>query len=147
MKKFKFSLEAYLRLKTIEERKCMIHLSKITSKLGEIKQAEKNYILENQAILLAEAQKLQNNILDTKYYIMANTYLDSLRIKKEALENKYQSLSHELSQRQANLLQATSEKKNILKYKEQEKRNYIEQRGKYEQEEMDAFNSRQKSIL
>ena len=139
MKRFKFNLEGYLKIKDIQEKKRILEFAKVNKiftqhqlSIDEYKQASIDLIKED-----ANEFKTANLSLADKHY--RSLYLLQLKTKMEVSKNNMELVKIELGEKQKLLLEASKEKKVIEVLKNNRMAEHYKKQQNKEQEEIDSI--------
>lgn len=142
MKKFKFALDGYLKVRKIEERKKMTELAEVLNEVNIYRNQQAEYKSKSHELLLAQHKMLGEGKLDPTFQYRANAYISALRKRSELAEEKIAGMSEELEKRQAALLEARKNRRVIEILKEKKAEEYKYQVSKLSVTEMDEFNQK-----
>ncbi|MDH5718292.1 MAG: hypothetical protein OEZ22_11750 [Spirochaetia bacterium] len=147
MKKFKFKLEPFLKLKKLEEKNKMVELSKVAQE-AENQQIEINNYYEKSGILLSEeAIKMREGIFDLSYQIIMQNYFYNMKKRKEIAERKMLEIEMRLKKKQDEMIIARKNRRVIEIIKEKKWENYCYETGREEIQLLDEQYNRKKVRL
>lgn len=131
MKKFRFKLEPFLKLKEMAEKQKLYELAQVTGQIDKNNQIIEFYYSESERL----GKQLNVKIADSRISMFQLTqhYLMGLRQKMQVAERENLQLQDELQKRQAALTQARREKKTVEVLK---KRRYEEYKATVLKEEL-----------
>lgn len=140
MKKFRFKLEPFLKLKEMAEKQKLQELAQVTGQIDKNNQVIDFYYRESERL----GKKTKVQIADSRISLFQITqhYLMGLRQKKQAAERENLQLQEELQKRQAALTQARREKKTVEILKTRRYEEYKATVLKEELAEMDDYNNK-----
>ena len=156
-KRFRFSLEALLRVRRLRERQALgplakvlaaynVHQKEIINKGQEIQKAMQDYGEQSQqSEMPAESKNIQNTATLEKKQIW-DRYFERLDAQIEAAQNKALLLHPELEREQSRVQAARRERKVLELLKEKEKAEYVRKMQKKERRELAELNQRSKSF-
>jgi flagellar FliJ protein len=140
-KKFRFSLEALLKLRTLEEERAMQELGKVIEKMNQAKQKVKE--LEDQ--YNAEVKKFSEYsrmATYTLFYQSFERFLNRIENLKKQTEVYVQSLQPELEEKRQKLIEARKNKKILEILKEKRWEEYKNKLKKQETKELFELNQK-----
>ena len=141
MKKFRFSLETYLKLKQLQENKKLGALSVVLGRVNEYRQGIEN----NKASISAQNELFSGSIRPGSSiagYAAHDAYIKRLYSENDRYFEKIDGEEENLQKARADYLQANKEKKILEVLKEKQWQNYREQLLKMEALEVEEFNNR-----
>ncbi|GIX40508.1 MAG: hypothetical protein KatS3mg129_0241 [Leptospiraceae bacterium] len=142
-KKFKFSLEALLRLRTLEEEQAMQELGSIMQKINQAKEKVKELEIQyTQEVKKFSEYTKQGSY--SFYYQSFERFLNRLENLKKQTEVYIESLQPELEEKRKKLVEARKKKKIIELLKEKEWQQYNKKRKKQETQELFELNQKNK---
>jgi flagellar FliJ protein len=140
-KKFRFSLEALLKLRTLEEERAMQELGKVIEKMNQAKQKVKE--LEDQynaeVKKFSEYSRMANYTL---FYQSFERFLNRIENLKKQTEVYVQSLQPELEEKRQKLIEARKNKKILEILKEKRWEEYKNKLKKQETKELFELNQK-----
>ena len=142
MRKFKFGLESYLKIKKFEERACLIGLSKVLSKISQHQEYSQRYFSETDGRLKIEAAHMRQGKLMPEEIITGRRYFTQLKRHKDFSDKEVKKLQP-LAEKEREKVQDAHKKVRLLevlrakRYKE-----YLKQIEKEETQMLDEFNQR-----
>lgn len=140
MKRFKFKLETYLKLKKLEEQNKMAGLATVIGKIEAQKVEVTNYFSESNRLLGEEAQKIRRGEFDIKYTKDLHNYFYLLERRRRVAERTIESLSEELAEKQA-IANAARKKRRVIEIlKENMKKEHQKAVDDEESKNLDEFN-------
>ncbi len=142
-KKFKFELEALLKLRTIEEEKAIQELGAIQNKINiaknKVKELEMQYQQE-----MEKYTKYANMGSYSVFYQSFERFLNRIEDLKKQTEIFIESLQPELEEKRKKLIEAQKNKKILEKLKEKRWNEYKKELMNFEKKEL--FELNQKNI-
>ncbi len=142
-KKFRYPLEALLKIKAIEEEKALHELGKILSKINQANQEVQS--LENQykkeITKFNQVSDLNQNVLVFQNFTL---FLNRLQETKTKVQNYIQSLQPELEEKRQNVLDARKNKRILEILKEKKFEEYKKGLKKNETKELFEINQNSK---
>lgn len=139
MKKFKFPLEGYLKIKKIEEDRKMADLAHVIGKIEKEKDQINHYFQNMEYYLEKKPSEKNINLHDT---ILMYEYLNQLSKKKRIAEKNINSFQDELKEKQIKANEARKNRRVIEILKEKKLNEYKYEMYKNENKELDEFNNR-----
>ena len=140
MKRFKFKLETYLKLKKLEEQNKMADLATVISKIEAQKVEVTNYFSESNRLLGEEAQKIRRGEFNIKYTKDIQNYFYLLERRRRVAERTIESLGEELAEKQA-IANAARKKRRVIEIlKENIKKEHQKAVDDEESKNLDEFN-------
>lgn len=140
MKRFKFKLETYLKLKKLEEQNKMADLATVVGKIEAQRSEVTNYFSESNRLLSEEAQKIRQGEFDIKYTKDLQNYFYLLERRRRVAERTIESLGEELADKQA-LANAARKKRRVIEIlKENIKKEHQKAVDDEESKNLDEFN-------
>lgn len=140
-KKFRYELEALLKIRTIEEEKALQELGKILTKINQATQEVQT--LENQyqkeIAKFNEVSNINQNILAFQNFTL---FLNRLQETKNKVQNYIESLRPELEEKRKKVLEARRNKKILEILKEKKLEEYKKELKKIEEKELFEINSK-----
>ena len=132
MKKFSFTLQSVLNVKTIQEKQMKAEIARIQNKLNELfsKQAQLNEELEDSS--LRYSREMQNGITVPQMMWYAN-FADYIQTQLKQLAVSIEETLRNKQTKQAELTALVKEKKTIEKLREEQYRVYLEEVAKEEE--------------
>lgn len=140
-KRFKFSLEALLRLRTLEEEKAMQELSNVIQKINqakeEVEKLEKQYKEE-----IKKFSEFYKGESYSFFYLSFERFLNRLELLKKQTKIYIESLQPELEEKRKKLVEARKKKKILELIKEKKWEEYKKELKKLESKELFEINQR-----
>ena len=140
MKKFKFKLEGFLKLRHIEEQKKMAELASVIGRVESEKNEISNYFDESRRLLREEALKARDGVFDMQYSRALMNYFYVLEKKRKVAERNIEELQQELLQKQQEANFARRNRRVIELVKEKKQREHQKQVLDEENKMLDEFN-------
>ena len=142
MKKFKFKLEAFLKVKKFEEMQRMQDLAKVLGELETEKSQVRDYFSESKKLLEEESRKSREGNFNFYFHQATQRYLAALQIKKKVAEGKIVEILERVKVKQDIANKARKDRRviEILKERREKKHNY--ENFKQENLMLDEFNQR-----
>ena len=135
MKKFKFSLEALLKIKGFSEKKCKIELSELLRKKDELNLNIKKIDIEiNNAY---DFHKMSDGKISGNFFSMLPDFLNGKRLILTQEEKKIRNLDELIELKKRELANIMGEIKRFSGLKEKELFNYKKHRNKKLDEEVE----------
>ena len=139
MKKFKFNLEGYLKIKDIQEKKKLYDFAKVNKVLNEHRLAIEEYDTTVKVMLQEDIDNFRNGSFNYFNQKDKKHYLFSLQKKVEITKNKAESIKHELETKKNLLIQARKEKKIIEVFKEKKYEQHLKKENAEELIQIDSI--------
>ena len=132
MKKFSFSLQSVLNVKTIQEKQKKAELAEIQNQLNELlaKQADLNKELEDSSIRYS--REMQNGMSAPQMAWYVN-FADYIKTQLKQLAVRIEETQRNVQIKRAELTALVKEKKTIEKLREEQYRAYLEEVSKEEE--------------
>lgn len=140
MKRFKFKLETYLKLKKLEEQNKMADLAMVIGKIEAERAEVENYFSESNRLLSEEAQKVRRGEFDIKYTKDLQNYFYLLERRRRVAERAVEALDEELAEKQAAANAARKKRRVIEILKENIKKEHQKAVDEEESKNLDEFN-------
>ena len=140
MKKFRFSLETYLKLKELQENKKLGELSEVLGRVNEYRQG----IEDNKASISAQNELFSGAVQPGSSiagYAAHEAYIKRLYSENDRYHEKIEGEEENLQKARADYIQANKEKKILEILKEKQWQKYREQLLKMETLEVEEFNN------
>ena len=140
MKRFKFSLESYLKIRKFEEKACLIGLSKVLSKVNQYQEYSQRYFSEIDDRLKIEAARMRQGNLLPEEIIADQKYFAQLKRHKDHSDREIKKLQP-LAEKERGKVQKAHRRVRLLEIlKEKRYRKYLKQIKKEETQMLDEFN-------
>lgn len=142
MKKFKFTLEAQLKLKKLAEQKRMAELAQVSGQVSRLQGQIDFFHSRTRELLNEESKKMNQNKFDIHFHQDMQLFFTRMRQNSEFAEKKIEELRPELEKRQAALRDARKNRRLLEVLKEKQLEEHRKEVIREEIKELDEFNNR-----
>ncbi len=140
-KKFKFSLEALIKIKKLEEEQAIIELGKIISKINQEKEKVQK-IEEQYQKELKNFKEMAQKTSFTAFYQSFQIFLNRMESQKKELEKFIVSMQPELEEKRNKLMEVRKNLKLLETLKEKKLAEYKKELKSIERKELFELNQR-----
>lgn len=144
MKKFRFKLEALLRMRRIEEEKALGELARVMLRVNE----QKSVQAETARMLREEMDRFDSEYkesFDLELWKIYDRYVDRLNAEAEVAAEKLEEIRPEMEAEMAKVMEARRQRRIVELLKERARDEYDAERRKNERRELEEANRRSNS--
>ena len=142
MRKFRFNLETYLKVRQFEEKSRLMELSKVLSKVNQHQENSERYFSETDSLLKAEAARMREGNLAPEEVIVYRRYFAQLKRRKDHSDREVKKLQPEVEQARKKVRLAHIKVRQLEILKEKKYREYLKDYEKEAIQVLDEFNQR-----